>query len=205
MSRRRAICRMWSERSREPRSPSVVRRPCRNPIRQRLSRRPRCLWRPRCAESSPSRVPTARGWAGRRADARLDRRRPRRPARLKGCSTLCSPTATPGSSTSSRSGSSGCSRSRPSSTPSALLHGVDGERVVTDLRRQVYDHLHRLDLRYFSTTRTGEITSRLTNDVSRVQTTATDDLAMALQLSLTLVGSLRSWWCSTGASRSSSS
>ena len=65
-----------------------------------------------------------------------------------------------------------------------------GERVVTDLRRQVYDHLHRLDLRYFSTTRTGEITSRLTNDVSRVQTTATDDLAMALQLSLTLVGSL---------------
>ena len=65
-----------------------------------------------------------------------------------------------------------------------------GERVVTDLRRRVYDHLHTLGLRYFSRTRTGEITSRLTNDVSRVQTTATDDLAMALQLSLTLVGSL---------------
>ncbi|MEM1055055.1 MAG: ABC transporter transmembrane domain-containing protein [Bacteroidota bacterium] len=65
-----------------------------------------------------------------------------------------------------------------------------GERVVTDLRRRVYDHLHRLGLRYFSQTRTGEITSRLTNDVGRVQTTATDDLAMALQLSLTLVGSL---------------
>ncbi|MEL6616693.1 MAG: ABC transporter transmembrane domain-containing protein, partial [Bacteroidota bacterium] len=52
-----------------------------------------------------------------------------------------------------------------------------GERVVTDLRRRVYTHLHRLDLRYFSSTRTGEITRRLTNDVSRVQTTATDDLA----------------------------
>lgn len=65
-----------------------------------------------------------------------------------------------------------------------------GERVVTDLRRRVYTHLHKLDLRYFSSTRTGEITSRLTNDVSRVQTTATDDLAMALQLALTLVGSL---------------
>ena len=65
-----------------------------------------------------------------------------------------------------------------------------GERVVTDLRRRVYDHLHRLGLRYFAGTRTGEITSRLTNDVSRVQTTATDDLAMALQLALTLVGSL---------------
>ncbi|WP_094547239.1 ABC transporter ATP-binding protein [Rubricoccus marinus] len=65
-----------------------------------------------------------------------------------------------------------------------------GERVVTDLRRRVYDHLHRLGLRYFSTTRTGEITSRLTNDVSSVQKTATDDLASALTLSLTLIGSL---------------
>ncbi|MEM6326214.1 MAG: ABC transporter transmembrane domain-containing protein [Bacteroidota bacterium] len=65
-----------------------------------------------------------------------------------------------------------------------------GERVVTDLRQRVYTHLHRLDLRYFTRTRTGEITSRLTNDVSRVQKTATDDLAMALQLAFTLVGSL---------------
>ena len=65
-----------------------------------------------------------------------------------------------------------------------------GERVVTDLRRRVYDHLHTLGLRYFSRTRTGEITSRLTNDVSRVQTTATDDLATALTLSVTLAGSL---------------
>ncbi len=65
-----------------------------------------------------------------------------------------------------------------------------GERVVTDLRRTVYEHLHRLGLRFFSDTRTGEITSRLTNDVSKVQSIATSDLAEVLRLTLMLVGSV---------------
>ena len=64
-----------------------------------------------------------------------------------------------------------------------------GERVVADLRQRVYAHLHRLGLRYFADTRTGEITSRLTNDVGKVQTTVTDDLQQTITLSLTLVGS----------------
>ena len=65
-----------------------------------------------------------------------------------------------------------------------------GERVVTDLRRRLYEHLHRLGLRFFSDQRTGEITSRLTNDVSKVQSAATSDLAESLRLGLTLVGSV---------------
>jgi subfamily B ATP-binding cassette protein MsbA len=65
-----------------------------------------------------------------------------------------------------------------------------GERVVADLRERVYAHLHRLGLRFFAGTRTGEISSRLTNDVAKVQTAATDDLEQALTLSLTLVGSV---------------
>ena len=65
-----------------------------------------------------------------------------------------------------------------------------GERVVTDLRRKLYGHLHRLGLRFFSDQRTGEITSRLTNDVSKVQSAATSDLGDALRLALTLVGSV---------------
>ncbi|HEX8385346.1 MAG TPA: ABC transporter transmembrane domain-containing protein [Rubricoccaceae bacterium] len=64
-----------------------------------------------------------------------------------------------------------------------------GERVVADLRQRLYAHLHRLGLRFFAETRTGEITSRLTNDVSKVQTAVTDDLQQVLTLSLTLVGS----------------
>jgi subfamily B ATP-binding cassette protein MsbA len=65
-----------------------------------------------------------------------------------------------------------------------------GERVVADLRQRVYAHLHRLGLRFFAGTRTGEISSRLTNDVAKVQTAVTDDLEQALTLSLTLVGSV---------------
>ncbi len=65
-----------------------------------------------------------------------------------------------------------------------------GERVVTDLRQRLYGHLHRLGLRFFSDQRTGEITSRLTNDVSKIQSAATSDLAEVLRLVLTLVGSV---------------
>jgi subfamily B ATP-binding cassette protein MsbA len=65
-----------------------------------------------------------------------------------------------------------------------------GERVVADLRQRLYAHLHRLGLRFFAETRTGEVTSRLTNDVSKVQSAVTDDLESALTLTLTLVGSV---------------
>ena len=65
-----------------------------------------------------------------------------------------------------------------------------GERVVTDLRRRLYAHLHTLGFRFFADERTGEITSRLTNDVSKVQSAATSDLAEVLRLGLTLVGSV---------------
>ena len=65
-----------------------------------------------------------------------------------------------------------------------------GERVVTDLRRRLYEHLHSLGFRFFADQRTGEITSRLTNDVSKVQSAATSDLAETLRLGLTLVGSV---------------
>ncbi|WP_412062057.1 ABC transporter ATP-binding protein [Rubrivirga sp. IMCC45206] len=65
-----------------------------------------------------------------------------------------------------------------------------GERVVTDLRRTIYGHLHSLGLGFFADQRTGEITSRLTNDVSKVQSAVTSDLAETLRLALTLVGSV---------------
>ncbi|MEM0963027.1 MAG: ABC transporter ATP-binding protein [Bacteroidota bacterium] len=65
-----------------------------------------------------------------------------------------------------------------------------GQRVVTDLRRTLYGHLHRLGLRFFADQRTGEITSRLTNDVSRVQSVATNDLAEVLRLIVVLIGSV---------------
>ena len=65
-----------------------------------------------------------------------------------------------------------------------------GERVVTDLRKTLYEHLHRLGFRYFSDKRLGEITSRLTNDVGSVRTALTDSLPQTLTVSFSLVGAL---------------
>jgi ATP-binding cassette subfamily B protein len=43
-----------------------------------------------------------------------------------------------------------------------------GERVVTDLRRAVFDHILGLDPAFFEATRTGEVISRLTNDTAQI-------------------------------------
>ena len=65
-----------------------------------------------------------------------------------------------------------------------------GERLVTDLRKQLYAHLHELDLRFFSSQRTGDLTSRLTNDVGTVRTAVTTSFVELVRQSMMLVGSL---------------
>jgi subfamily B ATP-binding cassette protein MsbA len=65
-----------------------------------------------------------------------------------------------------------------------------GERVVADLRHRLYAHLHRLGLGFFAGRRTGDLTSRLTNDVSKIRKAVTQALAELLTLGLSLVGSL---------------
>jgi subfamily B ATP-binding cassette protein MsbA len=62
-----------------------------------------------------------------------------------------------------------------------------GEGVVADLRRALYTHLLGLPLRFFESRQTGEITSRLTADVARVQGTVSGSLAQLLSQTLTLV------------------
>jgi ATP-binding cassette, subfamily B, bacterial len=54
------------------------------------------------------------------------------------------------------------------------LNNVVGQRVMQDLRNSLYAHLQRLPLRFFTETRTGEIQSRLSNDVGGVQSVVTD-------------------------------
>src|ERR1700730_9710201 len=49
-----------------------------------------------------------------------------------------------------------------------------GQRVMEDLRNTLYEHLQGLSLRFFTSTRTGEIQSRLTNDVGGIQRVVTD-------------------------------
>lgn len=65
-----------------------------------------------------------------------------------------------------------------------------GERVVTDLRKKVYEHLHRLGFRFYAERRIGEITSRLTNDVGSIRVALTDSLPQLLTISFSLIGSV---------------
>lgn len=65
-----------------------------------------------------------------------------------------------------------------------------GERVVTDLRARVYQHLHTLGLGYFSRKRIGDITSCLTNDVASVRAAVTDAVVSLLIQFFKLAGSI---------------
>ena len=56
----------------------------------------------------------------------------------------------------------------------AYLNNVIGQHVMQDLRGALYAHLQRMPLRFFTETRTGEIQSRLANDVGGVQSVVTD-------------------------------
>ena len=54
-----------------------------------------------------------------------------------------------------------------------LLSNQVGQRVMHDLRTAVYEHLQRLSLAFFTRTRTGEVQSRLANDIGGVQEVVT--------------------------------
>lgn len=60
------------------------------------------------------------------------------------------------------------------------LSNLIGQRVMRDLRNRLYVHLQRMPLRFFTGTRTGEIQSRLSNDVGGVQLVVTDTAASIL-------------------------
>ena len=53
-------------------------------------------------------------------------------------------------------------------------NNVIGQNVMQDLRNSLYAHLQHMPLRFFTSTRTGEIQSRLSNDVGGVQGVLTD-------------------------------
>jgi ATP-binding cassette, subfamily B, bacterial len=63
-----------------------------------------------------------------------------------------------------------------------------GERVVTDLRRAVFDHILGLEPAFFEATRTGEVISRLTNDTTLLQQVIGYGLSMFLRSGLMMAG-----------------
>jgi ATP-binding cassette subfamily B protein len=65
-----------------------------------------------------------------------------------------------------------------------------GERVITDIRRAVYGHLLALEPAFFEQIRTGEVISRLTNDVTQLQSVIGFGISMFLRNALMGFGAL---------------
>jgi ATP-binding cassette subfamily B protein len=74
-----------------------------------------------------------------------------------------------------------------------------GERVATDLRRRVFDHVVGLSVSFFETTKIGEILSRLTTDTTVLQSMIGSSVSLALRHFMMLVGGLAMlMWTSFG-------
>src|SRR5579875_2374675 len=54
------------------------------------------------------------------------------------------------------------------------LNNIIGQNVMRDFRNRLYEHLQSMSLRFFTSTRTGEIQSRLSNDVGGVEGVVTN-------------------------------
>jgi len=70
------------------------------------------------------------------------------------------------------------------------LANLVGQRVMQDFRNALYTHLQNMPLRFFTTTRTGEIQSRLANDVGGVQEVVTDTASSILSNVVILISTL---------------
>jgi ATP-binding cassette subfamily B protein len=67
---------------------------------------------------------------------------------------------------------------------------VLGERVILDLRREVFDRLLSLDQTFFDLHRVGELTSRLNADVTTIRNAVGSSLSMTLRGMITIVGAV---------------
>jgi ATP-binding cassette subfamily B protein len=79
-----------------------------------------------------------------------------------------------------------------------LLSNQVGQRVMHDLRANVFRHLQRLSLAFFTRTRTGEVQSRISNDIGGVQSvvtnTATSIASNFTTVVATMIGMLLLSW-----------
>ncbi|HTQ10603.1 MAG TPA: ABC transporter ATP-binding protein [Fimbriimonadaceae bacterium] len=72
----------------------------------------------------------------------------------------------------------------------SVLISVTGSRIVWEMRLKLFSHLERLPVVYFDKTRSGDLTSYLSNDVGMIQQTLTSDIASVLPNIVTFVGGI---------------
>ena len=79
-----------------------------------------------------------------------------------------------------------------------LLSNLVGQAVMHDLRTAVYRHLQRLSLAFFTRTRTGEVQSRIANDIGGIEnvvtSTATSVLSNVTTVLATVIAMLLLDW-----------
>ena len=74
------------------------------------------------------------------------------------------------------------------------LNTLIGQNVMQDLRNALYAHLQRMPLRFFTSTRTGEIQSRLGSDVGGVQQVVTDTATSTVSNLATALSTVVAMW-----------
>ncbi|MCA9976775.1 MAG: ABC transporter ATP-binding protein, partial [Anaerolineales bacterium] len=70
------------------------------------------------------------------------------------------------------------------------LNSAIGDGVIYDLRCSLYQHMQRMSLRFFTQTRTGELMSRLNNDVIGAQQAISNTLVTIISNFVSLVATL---------------
>jgi ATP-binding cassette subfamily B protein len=71
-----------------------------------------------------------------------------------------------------------------------FMSNVVGQRVMHDLRAAVYHHLQRMSLAFFTRTRTGEVQSRIANDIGGLESVLTTTATSIAQNATTVIGAL---------------
>ncbi|MCD6153578.1 MAG: lipid A export permease/ATP-binding protein MsbA [Syntrophobacterales bacterium] len=69
-----------------------------------------------------------------------------------------------------------------------VLMNFIGQRVVTDLRNDLYNHIQRQSLSFFTKNPTGILMSRITNDVNLIQGAVSEAVTSIFKDSFTLIG-----------------
>jgi len=70
------------------------------------------------------------------------------------------------------------------------LTSTVGNSAMADLRGDLFEHLQKMELAFFTATKTGAIQSRLANDVAGVRTVLTDTATTIVQNSVTVTAAL---------------
>jgi ATP-binding cassette, subfamily B, bacterial len=80
--------------------------------------------------------------------------------------------------------------SQATSVWQTFLSNVVGQRVMHDLRAAVYQHLQRMSLAFFTRTRTGEVQSRIANDIGGLEAVVTTTATTIASNATTVIAAL---------------